>query len=300
MVEEEEKHSSDRLARITDEERLLMLKWLQKENGNQKMLNARWIKGGGAKGASMNGEAKAVKTSGAYEALAAYLNEHLKCKPKRGEKTFWTTDIAKTRFTSIFKSYTDACKLGSKSDSAAGATAEQIAAAVDFNSALLQQQTKKCCMFSSLHALYSEHPTVNPVMVANGGQDEQGSIGDGDNDQEPPTPDLQNIVEGTKGKDNGSTSDKSKATKKSTSKEEFKLKEGSKRPEFTTVWGATTAAAKRERLDFDMQNAKKQRVEQQKDRNVAAQKIRTDLIASLIAANKTNAEIQALMTLAGY
>jgi hypothetical protein len=290
------------LPRITDEERVLMLKWLQKENPSQKMLNARWIKGGGAKGASMVGDSKAVKTSGAYEALAAYVNERLQSKPKKGDKSFWTAEIARTRFTSIFKSYTDACKIGSKADSAVGASAEEIAAAADFNASLLHRQTKKYVMFASLHALYSEHPTVNPVLVANGGQVNQGTIGR-DNGEDDDTPDLQAHVEGSKADEKnpnkGSADERSKAASKSKN-ESFKLKEGSKRPEFTAVWGATTAAAKRERLEFDKENAKKQRIEQQKDRQVAAQKIKTEFIASLLSANKTTEEIKELMILAGY
>jgi hypothetical protein len=59
-----------KMPRITKEERLCVCDWIQKLRKDQKMLNGRWIRNGGAKGQTMTATSSEVKTSGAYEALA--------------------------------------------------------------------------------------------------------------------------------------------------------------------------------------------------------------------------------------
>lgn len=58
------------MPRITKEERVSVCDWIVKDRKDGKMLNGRWIRNGGAKGATMTATSSEVKTSGAYEALA--------------------------------------------------------------------------------------------------------------------------------------------------------------------------------------------------------------------------------------
>jgi hypothetical protein len=59
-----------KMPRISKEERLCVCDWIRKLRKDQKMLNGRWIRNGGAKGQTMTATSSEVKTSGAYEALA--------------------------------------------------------------------------------------------------------------------------------------------------------------------------------------------------------------------------------------
>ena len=59
-----------KMPRITKEERTSVCEWIVKPRADGKMLNGRWIRNGGAKGASMTATSSEVKTSGAYEALS--------------------------------------------------------------------------------------------------------------------------------------------------------------------------------------------------------------------------------------
>jgi hypothetical protein len=59
-----------KMPRITKEERTSVCEWIVKSRPDGKMLNGRWIRNGGAKGATMTATSAQVKTSGAYEALS--------------------------------------------------------------------------------------------------------------------------------------------------------------------------------------------------------------------------------------
>ena len=147
------------MPRITPDERTCVEKWLQKSRKDGKMLNARWIRNGGAKGQSMTATSCEVKTQGAYDALAAYVNQKL-IFPADHPRV-WTVDVAKRRWSSMYKSFKESMVIGSKSNSAAGCTIAQIEAN---NTSLLKKQKKKCGSFEVLLKLYQEHPSVKPVM----------------------------------------------------------------------------------------------------------------------------------------
>jgi hypothetical protein len=69
VVKAEEGQKTQKMAKISLEERNLVLDWCAKERKDKKMNNARWIRNGGAKGSSMTATSGEVRTSGAYEAL---------------------------------------------------------------------------------------------------------------------------------------------------------------------------------------------------------------------------------------
>ncbi len=60
-----------KMAKITVAERTNVMEWLQKLRKDKKMDNGRWIRNGGAHGATMTATSGEVRTSGAYVALAA-------------------------------------------------------------------------------------------------------------------------------------------------------------------------------------------------------------------------------------
>jgi hypothetical protein len=60
-----------KMAKITVKERECVMEWLAKPRRDNKMNNARWIRNGGGQGQSMTATSGEVRTSGAYEALAA-------------------------------------------------------------------------------------------------------------------------------------------------------------------------------------------------------------------------------------
>lgn len=318
-----------RLPKITDEEKQLMQKWLQKDHVGHNQLNARWIKGGGGVGMKMT-ESKTVKTSGAYESLAKYVNERLESKPKPSDDAFWTPKIASTRFAAAFKAYSEASKMGNKSDSAIGASEEEVNhRQVNYNAVLLAQQVKKCPMYVVFNALYSEHPSVNPVISVGMTKDNMhvgniGDAGDGDNgsrnedevDEESDKEDKEEQPQGTPNKSsksstksgNSNTGDTS-ATKAKSKKDKgsFKLKEGAKKADFTTVWATTMAEAKEAKLKFEMrkeereiEERKRDREDREKDRNIQAKKIRSDLLFSLVDRGLTEDQIKRYMRLAGH
>lgn len=283
-----------RLPKISEEEKSLVQKWLQKEHTGHNQLNARWIKGGGGHGSGMT-ESKAVKTSGAYESLANYVNEKLQSKPKAGDDGYWTAKIASTRFTAAFKAYTEATKIGNISDSAAGASEEQVKAQADYNAALLAQKVKKCPMFLVFNALYAEHPSVNPVV--NVGM-KSGQVVQGDIDGERNDNDDFEAEEGTTKKEESKESMSSNASKET--KSGFKLKEGAKKVDFTTAWATTMGQAKAARLEFEKRKEKREREEKRKDRKVQEKKIRSELLITLLGRNCTEDQIKTYMRLAGH
>jgi hypothetical protein len=112
------------MCRISGAERCCVENWLQKTRKDGRMLNARWIRHGGAKGATMTATSAEVKTLGAYESLAAYVNKKLAINAKNPR--CWTRDIATRRWTSIYKSFKEALRLESKGFSKAGVTLSEI------------------------------------------------------------------------------------------------------------------------------------------------------------------------------
>jgi hypothetical protein len=146
------------MPRINITERACVENWLQKSRKDGKMKNARWIRNGGAKGQSMTATSCEVKTLGAYESLAMFVNKH--CKYAHNDPRVWSSDIAKRRWTSIYKSFKEAMLLGSKGNSQAGSSLEEICL---HRTSLLVKQKAKCASFEILEELYYEHPSVNPI-----------------------------------------------------------------------------------------------------------------------------------------
>jgi len=306
-----------RLPNITDDERNLMQKWLQKEHVGHHHLNARWIKGGGGHGGSGMVESKQVKTSGAYEALAKYVNDHLKPPPQPGDDKFWTKHVASTRFTAAFKAYGEACKMGNKGDSAVGASAEEVEKQVNFNAVLLARQVKKCPMYATFHALYAEHPTIHPVMSvgmhdnsANQGDIEAAADGDEEKAETEQKEQPEQPPNSSKGSSIGSPQSKTATTldkEDKKDKKSFKLKEGAKKVEFTMQWAETMGQAKADRLEFekmkdarDQENRKRELEERQKDRDESAKRAKGDLLMQLVQRGFNDDQIKFYMRMAGH
>ena len=163
------------IPRIKQDERVCVENWIQKCRKDGKMLNARWIRNGGAKGQSMTATSGEVKTSGAYEALALYVNKSLQYTITNPR--VWSNDISKKRWTSLYKSFKEALLLGSKGNSAAGCTLAEIQTNT---TSLLAKQKAKCASFEVLLKLYDKHPSVKPIKpmeigsIANDSKNEEG------------------------------------------------------------------------------------------------------------------------------
>jgi hypothetical protein len=61
----------EKMCKITVDERIFVCTWISKVRKDGTMTNGRWIRNGGAKGATMTATSGEVRTSGAYDALAA-------------------------------------------------------------------------------------------------------------------------------------------------------------------------------------------------------------------------------------
>lgn len=146
------------MPRILQSERVVVECWLQKNRKDGKMVNARWIRNGGAKGQGMTATSGEVKTAGAHEALAIYVNKTLGYGI--ADKRVWSKDIAKRRFQSMYKSFKEALLLGAKGNSLAGCSLAEIE---NNNTSLLNKQKAKCASFEVLLTLYENHPSVKPV-----------------------------------------------------------------------------------------------------------------------------------------
>ena len=107
------------MPRISVKERHYVEKWIKKDRCDGSMTNGRWIRNGGAKGQSMTATSGEVRTNGAYDALALYVNKNMSYGAK--DHLFWTRDVAKKRWTALYKSYKDATLLSAKGNSTAGA-----------------------------------------------------------------------------------------------------------------------------------------------------------------------------------
>ena len=152
------KKSAARMPRIAASERVCVENWLQKWRKDGKMQNARWIRNGGAKGQTMTATSCEVKTLGAYESLAVYVNKSLKYAPT--DPRFWNVDVSKKRWVSLYKSFKDAMLLASKGNSTAGCSLLEIQTRT---TSLLVKQKAKCASFEVLRDLYAGHPSVTPV-----------------------------------------------------------------------------------------------------------------------------------------
>jgi hypothetical protein len=97
---EEDPNKKVKMPRITIEERAAVCVWIAKTRPDGSMLNARWIRNGGAKGSTMTATSGEVKTSGAYDALAVYVNRKLRI-PQASSK-FWTRAFSKKRWTAMY------------------------------------------------------------------------------------------------------------------------------------------------------------------------------------------------------
>ena len=106
------------LPRLNEPERMAMENWVAKPRSDGLMLNARWIRHGGAKGKNMTATSGEVKTLGAYVALALYVNKKLSYSSINPR--FWSTEDAQRRWKSLYSSYVDALKEEDKGNSLAG------------------------------------------------------------------------------------------------------------------------------------------------------------------------------------
>ncbi len=97
---ESKKESGKKMPRITNQERTAVCDWIAKTRHDGSMLNGRWIRNGGAKGSTMTATSGEVKTCGAYDALAAYINKKLRI-PFSSDK-YWTRTFSKKRWTAMF------------------------------------------------------------------------------------------------------------------------------------------------------------------------------------------------------
>ena len=88
-----------KMSRISKDEREAVDCWITKSRGDGKMTNGRWIRNGGAKGATMTATSGEVKTSGAWDALATYVNKKLQLRFT--SKFYWTRGVAKKRWISL-------------------------------------------------------------------------------------------------------------------------------------------------------------------------------------------------------
>ena len=191
-----------KMPRITNDERSAVCVWIAKPRHDGSMLNGRWIRNGGAKHQSMTATSGQVKTSGAYDALAAYVNKKLRI-PYPSDK-YWTRAFSKKRWTSMYavcvvfhlfltpnryKSFKEALLMGAKGNSLAGATAAEIH---QNSTSLIVKQHKKCPCFDVFQKIFGETPGVKPVHPKEGGgmaaDDEEDQSEDGDDEDEPAPP----------------------------------------------------------------------------------------------------------------
>ena len=270
------------MPRISVKERHYVEKWIKKTRHDGSMTNGRWIRNGGAKGQAMTATSGEVKTNGAHDALAAYLNKNMGYIIK--DPLFWTRDVSKKRWTALYKSYKDATLLTSKGNSTAGTTQAEIESA---KCSVLAMQVKKCPSFRTFHLLFANHPTVKPV-----NPQEVGSVGAQAVQDTPPLyPDEE--------KDAKDDETRSKATKESEVAKPAGAAAGvepkGKAPAPPPFHMAPSKKSPKMDLGEAYLKAQQLRIE-----SVAASgsaKMRLDLICTLSAQNKTAEEIEAFLKL---
>jgi hypothetical protein len=270
------------MPRISVKERHYVEKWIKKTRHDGSMTNGRWIRNGGAKGQTMTATSGEVKTNGAHDALAAYLNKNMGYNIK--DPLFWTRDVSKKRWTALYKSYKDATLLTSKGNSTAGTTQAEIESA---KCSVLAMQVKKCPSFRTFDSLFANHPTVKPV-----NPQEVGAVGAQALQDTPPL----FADEEKEGKDDET---RSKATKDGEAAKPAGAAAGGepkgKAPAPPPFHMAPSKKSPKMDLGEAYLKAQQLRIE-----SVAASssaKMRLDLICTLSAQQKTAAEIEAFLKL---
>lgn len=86
-----------KMKRISKDERQSVCDWIAKLRKDGKMNNSRWIRNGGAKGQTMTATSAEVKTLGAFDSLAGYVNRRLRLVAP----LCWTRDISKKRWIAL-------------------------------------------------------------------------------------------------------------------------------------------------------------------------------------------------------
>jgi hypothetical protein len=147
------------MGRIERDHRVAMEKWLGTQRtytggkSGAKMLNIRWMMGGGAKGLDKGmRESKEVKSSGAQLALAKHINSKFNLKDDKK----WTGNMAKSRFENMMKGFRKVvkevqfpCQEEFGNDKNAYASAVQKCG---------EERAKKCASYNALWALLRDHP----------------------------------------------------------------------------------------------------------------------------------------------
>jgi hypothetical protein len=226
-----------------------------------------------------------------------------------GLAKFWTKDIAKKRWIALFKAFKDARKLGSKGNSTAGATAQQIASNT---TSLLVMQHKKCPSFEAMQKLFGESPSCKPVRPQ-----EIGGMSDGDCDSvEDEGDDGQEFPAAAVVGDTAPNAAPPPATGKALSAAAAPLAA-------TTGKAAAVAAVfhlapsknkvrnhchrrvyvtvtQEKKMDLGEAYMKAQQLKIESAAATANTKTRTDLVIAMMVAKKTPEEIAAILKLAGF
>ena len=280
------------MPRISVKERHYVEKWIKKDRCDGSMTNGRWIRNGGAKGQSMTATSGEVRTNGAYDALALYVNKNMSYGAR--DRLFWTRDVAKKRWTALYKSYKDATLLSAKGNSTAGASQEQIETG---KSSVLAAQKKKCPSFCTFHLLFQNHPTVKPINPK-----EVGSVGTFKVDDTPPQfKDSELDDDETKSKQ----SEKPAAAAGGGAVGGGDPKPAAGGGEPKPVSGKPPApppfhmapSKKSPKMDLGEAYLKSQQLRIESMSSANSAKLRMDLICALSSQNKTAAEIEAFLQL---
>jgi hypothetical protein len=151
------------MGRIERDHRVAMEKWLGAERvytggkSGAKMNNLRWCMGGGAKGPGTGmKEAKDVKSSGAFLALARHINSKFNLKDDKK----WTGNMAKSRFDNMMKTFRKVLKeIQFPREETFGTDKNAYAGAVQKCG---EQRAKKCASYGTLWPLLRDHPKFCP------------------------------------------------------------------------------------------------------------------------------------------
>jgi hypothetical protein len=188
-------------SRITPEERSAMEVWLllKREYAGGKgkdMTNLRWINGAAAKGLSnVSGDPKQAKQIGAYEALAAYMNE----KRVKGART-WNAEYALTKWKNMKTSFKRAIKKYPMPDTCeweqSGKSKEDLSSEVERVTALREAA---CQSYKVLWDELRDHPIIHPAAPFESviEEDEDDASSGSDNDEGEGRGDASDIDTGT-------------------------------------------------------------------------------------------------------
>jgi hypothetical protein len=147
------------MGRIERDHRVAMEKWLGTQRTytggktGAKMLNLRWMMGGGAKGLGTGmRDSKEVKSTGAQLALAKHINSKFNLKDAKK----WTGNMAKSRYDNMMKGFRKVLKdiqfpreedFANDKNAYAGAVQK-----------CGEERAKKCVSYTALWALLRDHP----------------------------------------------------------------------------------------------------------------------------------------------